>query len=671
MATEVTCIVDTDATQSPDYTGLNAALVGERSVSPKVVTSSDLVTNDEQLTIECRATTGVADTTKASFTGWTTDATRYIKVHSPYAHRHDGKWNTSKYRLETAGDWNNTTVCFLESPCYYYFENLQISSSANNSHTFEMLNVETTDATRIYVRNCIIRHTHATSERYTVNGFSYVNSADHAAVFNNCMLLNASQSGYVVYSNINGNGQKQYFYNCTFSGGGYSFYRTGGSSYGSTYARNCIFYNPGTDIDGQGALHVDYASYCKTDITTTQLDSITGGADEATFTFVDAANYDFRLQSTDTGAKDAGTDISSNPDSAPLAPLSTDIIYTARPYGSGWDLGAYEFYYIALATSPCYGSYNPGANNSATGSFDITVPEDADCLIVYVTGYKGAPNVFTDTGCGVTCEGEAADAVLDGCDDLTYRYMGAGWVFLNPATGSGVTLAWTWSTTLLNYPLFCWVAYKGVGSVRNSAGNQDGSLPYSQAFVAESGDKISCCVMAFQGSTGGSIESWTNATEISEFDHNVYSDLTLAEHDPTGNVTITVASGTNYTDGAFGGFVLSPPGTVCWGHDTSVAEDITRDFSSNWTGTGRVISSGDSEKILLPAGTYMESETWNLGSMTAIVDLDKYGAGGYGSVVVKYKQGSSAALCEAEEWATYSIPFACSGYIKLRLEPAT
>ena len=34
MATEVTVIVDTDGTKDPDYTGLNAAVVGETGVSP-------------------------------------------------------------------------------------------------------------------------------------------------------------------------------------------------------------------------------------------------------------------------------------------------------------------------------------------------------------------------------------------------------------------------------------------------------------------------------------------------------------------------------------------------------------------------------------------------------------------------------------------------------------
>ena len=58
MATEVTCIVDTDGTKSPDYTSLSAAIAGETGESPKVVEDADLVANDEQLTIECRCSAG-------------------------------------------------------------------------------------------------------------------------------------------------------------------------------------------------------------------------------------------------------------------------------------------------------------------------------------------------------------------------------------------------------------------------------------------------------------------------------------------------------------------------------------------------------------------------------------------------------------------------------------
>ena len=39
-----------------------------------------------------------------------------------------------------------------------------------------------------------------------------------------------------------------------------------------------------------------------------------------------------------------------------------------------------------------------------------------------------------------------------------------------------------------------------------------------------------------------------------------------------------------------------------------------------------------------------------------------------GTPVVKYKQGASQALCEADSWHAYTIPFVCGGWVKIRLE---
>jgi len=40
----------------------------------------------------------------------------------------------------------------------------------------------------------------------------------------------------------------------------------------------------------------------------------------------------------------------------------------------------------------------------------------------------------------------------------------------------------------------------------------------------------------------------------------------------------------------------------------------------------------------------------------------------FGSPVVKYKQGASQTLCEADSWHAYTIPFVCGGWVKIRLE---
>ena len=148
MATEVTCIVDTDGTQNQDYTSLAAAIAGETGASPKCVTSADLVANDQQLTIECRASSGAADGA-AEVDGFTQDEDRYVEIYIPPAHRHNGKWSTGKYRIEStvqdilyikdsytrvrgiqvkgsSTDWYNRTVVIDAAADYVVFEDFII-----------------------------------------------------------------------------------------------------------------------------------------------------------------------------------------------------------------------------------------------------------------------------------------------------------------------------------------------------------------------------------------------------------------------------------------------------------------------------------------------------------------------------------------------------------------
>lgn len=117
---------------------------------------------------------------------------------------------------------------------------------------------------------------------------------------------------------------------------------------------------------------------------------------------------------------------------------------------------------------------------------------------------------------------------------------------------------------------------------------------------------------------------------------------------------------------AFGPHQSILSGTVSWGHDTGVQEENIRDFTGNWTGTGTIVSSGDDEAINLDVGEYMESETWNIGSGDVRIRLNVYATGD--NATIYYKQGDSEANCEADTWHAYSSPFACSGWVKVKVE---
>jgi hypothetical protein len=91
-----------------------------------------------------------------------------------------------------------------------------------------------------------------------------------------------------------------------------------------------------------------------------------------------------------------------------------------------------------------------------------------------------------------------------------------------------------------------------------------------------------------------------------------------------------------------------------------------RDFTNEWEGTGTIEGTGNQEKIILASGETMESPTWNTGVMMVEILVSEY-LPGSGSVLVEYKTGSSAALCEAQSYGTYTSPFRSEGYIKVKV----
>src|SRR3990170_4483339 len=116
-----TTITKTIKPSGGDYTSLSAWEAGMQK---------DLVTADEISVAECYS---MSDTAAVSIDGWTTDATRYIKVYTPISERHSGKWDATKYRLVVSADLTGVLGVVED---YVYVDGLQIeqtASGANNS----------------------------------------------------------------------------------------------------------------------------------------------------------------------------------------------------------------------------------------------------------------------------------------------------------------------------------------------------------------------------------------------------------------------------------------------------------------------------------------------------------------------------------------------------------
>ncbi len=107
-------------------------------------------------------------------------------------------------------------------------------------------------------------------------------------------------------------------------------------------------------------------------------------------------------------------------------------------------------------------------------------------------------------------------------------------------------------------------------------------------------------------------------------------------------------------------------GSVCWGHVTGVVEDNVRTFASNWSGTGAIENSGDTERLALEPGEYMESEVDETDIKTVELLQNNYAAGD--TVLMRYRHGASEVDCLAASWINYTVPFVSLGFVQVRME---
>jgi hypothetical protein len=112
--------------------------------------------------------------------------------------------------------------------------------------------------------------------------------------------------------------------------------------------------------------------------------------------------------------------------------------------------------------------------------------------------------------------------------------------------------------------------------------------------------------------------------------------------------------------------VLTTPDVV-WGHVTGVTEDSVQTWLNNWTGTGLIVGSGDSEKIALSAGENLVSEVVDTGVKTIELEDNVYNTGD--TPTIEYRHGATQVACEAASWNSYSAPFLSLGYVQIRLTP--
>jgi len=304
-----TQVVHTIRASGGDYTTLS---------SWEAAQQRDLVAADEIEIAECYNdwANGLED---APFIdGWTTDDTHYIKIYTPASERHDGTAGTGFW---LKGDTWQASLA-INDP-YVIVEGLEITSNLSNA--YNCIGIDVGGKTGwVKISHCLI-HDATVWSPYGI----YVKYIGTLYVWNNIIynIDNGSEGCGIRATSDNCN--EAYVYNNTVS----DCYDSGINTYGSVMvAKNNLVQNCGTSCF-VGAYN------SSSDYNASDDSSSTGGAHDRTnqtFTFVDEANDNFHLAPNDTGARNYGTDLSSDPNLA----FSDDIDGETR--SGTWDIGADE-----------------------------------------------------------------------------------------------------------------------------------------------------------------------------------------------------------------------------------------------------------------------------------------------------------------------------------------
>jgi len=176
------------------------------------------------------------------------------------------------------------------------------------------------------------------------------------------------------------------------------------------------------------------------------------------------------------------------------------------------------------------------------------------------------------------------------------------------------------------------------------------------------GEKISYTVQSEDALVPG-IYYW-RARTIDPDGSGTYSDWSETRYFEVTDVdTLIIADSTHAHYAENVGAII---GSTVWGHSTGALEDNVRAFSENWTGTGDISGSGDTESVILSDGEYMISEVVNTGIIGVTILQNVYSSGN--ESVVKYRHAATKSECEVAEWTTYTAQFQSDGYVQVRIE---
>jgi hypothetical protein len=315
-----------------DYTSLNAWDAARRA---------DIVAGDRIEIAEVysggNAVTGYVDIN--GFFGWNCDSTHYIEIRAATGHEHTGVWSTSKAYMQVAG----YTVIHFGRSIYSYLKKMQVRSTDTPGVPVIAFGDNYFPVNTYIVDRCLVVRTNNAGSAGTgvINVSSGYNVyPNDCRVYNSIIIDNGtidyhfgfSLSGGPVNTNLT-------VYNCTIflvpgAGWNQGFYASGGT----ITTQNCYIGGNGAYYNDGGA-NVVYNKGANdatksTDAVTPALRSIPSTT--ATFLNVSVGSENLRpVVSQANKLLDNGANLTGQG-------ITYDIIGTARPQFSAFDIGAFE-----------------------------------------------------------------------------------------------------------------------------------------------------------------------------------------------------------------------------------------------------------------------------------------------------------------------------------------
>ena len=319
MATEVTKIIDPDMGASYDYDSLfdwEAAQQGDLTGA-----------RNEQATAQLRPTSGGDDSTLFTVAGWTVSATQFVKITSHPDYRHAGVWDDAKATHKNSVEGSDGIRLEVD---YCVVEYLQTYVGSTDSNLWAA--TIAVSASYCTVRGNIISGTSGNVNRKTgiyIGDVANVGVLVYRNIVYNFNRYDASSRAICIFYNPNSGSATNVICQNTMFNADYGFY---GVDLAFTLTQNYSGFNT---ICFYGTTGVTSSKNISSDATSPDGASYQSKTAYSDY-FVDYANNDFHLKSTDTVLKDAGDSLA--------ASFSVDI--DGQTVTGTWDIGADEYFSI-------------------------------------------------------------------------------------------------------------------------------------------------------------------------------------------------------------------------------------------------------------------------------------------------------------------------------------